>query len=101
MPFRVVESVAAGDSVAMSAALVSDFEVDCLAFGKKFRRGLRFETGDEDAVKIFGGAFSNSAVMVTRDVSRFKLSPMNTKRNPHLGPSSAHQMGNLVARVVV
>jgi hypothetical protein len=78
MPFRAVESVAAADSVATSA-LASASAVDCLAFGKKFRRGLCFEAGDTEAVNILCGVFSNSTVMVSMDESKFISYPISCR----------------------
>jgi hypothetical protein len=70
MPFRAVESAAAGDSVATSALSLA-LEVDCRAFGKKFRRGFCFEAGDTEGVNILCGAFSKSTVMVSMVASKF------------------------------
>ena len=75
MPFRAVESVAAGDSVATSA-LSLDLAVDCLAFGKKLRRGVCFEPGDTGAAfAVAYGVFSNSTMMASVDVLRVNESP--------------------------
>jgi hypothetical protein len=76
MPYRAVESAAAADSLATSA-LPLDFDVACLAFGKKFRRALCFEPGeDRTAFAVQCGVFSNSTMMVSVDVLRVNSSPI-------------------------
>jgi len=86
MPFRAVESVAAADSVATSALLL-DLAVDCLAFGKKFRRGPCFEAGDAERLgNIACGVFSNSTGMVSTDRSKFNSSPNSLQSNAKMPP---------------
>jgi len=84
MPFRAVESVAAAADSLATSALPLDFDVDCLAFGKKFRRGLslRADAGTAAFVFVRGVRTKTSMVVSVGGVTVNLISNLQMQTDP-------------------